>query len=91
MSNLEADVVIEIWVDWVQRVIAETTQAMHKAGVPDWAEEQRRRKWSWCGHVCRKEDERWEWKNVEWIISRGTRAGGHLVTRWIDDIDFACV
>ena len=50
---------LESWVEWVQRVTEEAETVMKKVGVPDWVEEHYRRKWKWCGHVCRREDGRW--------------------------------
>ena len=37
---------------------ADATTAMDKAGVPDWVEEQQKRKLRWCGHVARRFDGR---------------------------------
>eukprot|EP00973_Karenia_brevis_P026169 3610686-Karenia_brevis.AAC.1 len=36
---------LESYVDWIQRVTHEAEEAMSAAGVPDWVEESRRRKW----------------------------------------------
>ena len=52
VSSCSSGEAVESWADWIQRVTAEATNAMQKVGVPDWVEEQRKRKWTWCGHVC---------------------------------------
>ena len=55
--------------------------------MPDWVEEQTKRKWRWCGHVCRRLDGRWAEKVLRWMPSGGARNRGHPFTRWADDID----
>jgi len=67
---------LESWVDWIQRVTEEALAAMTRAGVPDWIEEQQRRKWRWAGHVCRRDDGRW----MGDTDARVTRSPGGLMT-----------
>ena len=77
----------ESWVDWIRRVTQEALMAMSKVGVPDWAEEQQRRKFRWCGHVCRRHDERWAIVVLKCEPKRGHRHQGHPFSRWRDDLD----
>ena len=49
---------IKSWQGWIKRVTKEVVQVMGQLGIPDWAEEHYRRKWRWCGHVCRRTDGR---------------------------------
>ena len=65
----------------------EAIAAMTRAGMPDWIEEQQRRKWRWAGHVCRRDDGRWTKQVLEWTPSGGHRCRGHPFSRWSDDID----
>ena len=78
---------LESWVDWIQRVTEEALAAMTRAGVPDWIEEQQRRKWRWAGHVCRRDDGRWTKQVLEWTPGGGHRRQGHPFSRWSDDIN----
>ena len=78
---------LESWVDWIQRVTADATTAMEKAGVPDWVEEQQKRKLRWCGHVARRFDGRWTTRILNWTPAGGHRSQGHPVSRWLDDIN----
>ena len=55
-----------------------------KAGVVDWVEEQRRRKWRWAGHVVRREDGRWSKRLLTWEPAMGRRSWGRPVLRWAD-------
>jgi hypothetical protein len=84
-EEMEKDEMLESWVEWKRRVTHYALEAMDKVGVPDWAEEQRCRKWRWCGHVARRTDGRWTKKVLEWQPS-GTRKRGHPKLRWEDDI-----
>ena len=60
---------------------------MEKAKVPDWVQEQRRRKWRWAGHVVRRRDMRWSTRMVFWEPFRqGSRPVGRPATRWEDSV-----
>ena len=76
---------MERWVKWFCRTTREAEDAMAKVDLPDWVEEQRRRKWRWCGHVCRMQDGRWTRKVWDWIPD-GARLQGRPCSRWIDKI-----
>ena len=78
--DIEQDEMLESWVDWKRRVTHYALEAMDKVSVPDWAEEQRRRKWRWCGHVARRTDGRWTKRVLEWQPS-GAKKQGHTKFR----------
>ena len=77
---------LEPWVSWIQRVTHEALESMSLAGVPEWVDERRRRKWRWCGHVCRRHDGRWTSKVLRWEPHNGSRNRGHPFGRWFDDV-----
>ena len=56
---------------------------IEKIGVPDWAEEQRRRLWRWAGHTAKREDGRWTRAVLVWLPN-GIRKRGHPKRRWED-------
>ncbi len=85
-SSQEAET-LEPWADWIQRVTHEAEEAMRIAGIPEWVEECRRRKWWWCGHVCRRRDSRWSHKILKWTPERGSRNQGHPFGCWSDDLN----
>ena len=85
-SSHESDK-LENSVDWIRRVTEEALAAMRRAGVPDWVEEQHRRKWRWAGHICRRTDERWTQQVLLWTPTGGQRCHGHPCSRWADDIN----
>ena len=43
-------------------------------------------KWAWAGHVCRRHDERWSKRVLEWRPRLGRRNVGRPPARWSDDI-----
>ena len=70
IRQLEEEDKMESWIDWKQRVTREAVIAMDRAGIPDWVQEQRRRKWRWVGHVARRDDGRWtRWMALSLIDS----------------------
>ena len=76
---------LESWVEWIQRVTAEAEERLSDVGGRDWVEEQRRRKWRWAGHVCRRTDGRWTRAILEWQPS-GNRDRRRPNIRWTDSI-----
>ena len=84
-EDIEEGEILESWVEWKRRVTHYALEAINKVSVPDWAEEQRRRKWRWCGHVARRTDGRWTNKVLEWQPS-GNRKRRHPKLRWEDGI-----
>ena len=50
---------LESWVQWKQRATREALEVIDKIGIPDWADEQRRRLWRWAGHVARRGKDTW--------------------------------
>ena len=43
-------------------------------------------KWQWAGHVCRRTDERWSRRVLEWRPRLGKRCVGRPAARWSDDM-----
>ena len=77
----------ETWIQWMMRTARVVGAALEKAKVPDWVEEQKRRKWRWAGHVVRRTDMRWSHRMLLWRpIRRGSRPVGRRTTRWEDSI-----
>ena len=74
---------LESWVQWKQRTTREALQIIDKIGIPDWADEQRRRLWRWAGHVARRTDGRWT-KQVAYWVPSNNRTRGHPRRRWED-------
>ena len=67
----------ETWVEWMIRTARAASCAMQKANVPDWVQEQKRRKWRWAGHVARRTDMRWSTFMLGWVpVKRGARPVG---------------
>ena len=60
--------------------------AMERAKVPDWAQEQRRRKRRWAGHVARRSDGRWTYRMLDWMPTSWSRRVGRPSARWEDSI-----
>ena len=46
----------------------------------------KKRKWSWAGHIYRREDNRWTTRATEWDPRDGIRGRGRQRTRWRDEI-----
>ena len=55
----------------------------------DWVTEQRSRKWSWAGHVARRNDGRWTQAVLDWR-PQGQRKQGRPAKRWEDDVQTFC-
>ena len=77
----------ESWVEWIQRSTHKACEAASRAGVVDWVQEQRRRKWQWCGKVCRMERNRWALIMMEYVPKKGSRNVGRPRVRWVDSIN----
>ncbi|CAH0677679.1 unnamed protein product [Spodoptera exigua] len=43
-------------------------------------------KWQWAGHICRRTDDRWSKRVLEWRPRLGKRSVGRPPARWTDDI-----
>jgi len=82
----EEEELLEPWHEWIQRVTHEAMTAMKRVGVPDWAEEQARRKWRWTGHLCRRTDGRWSRKVLD-LTPAGPRRRQRPRCRWSDAIN----
>ena len=80
---------LENWVQWKQRTTREARQALDKIGIPDWADEQRRRLWKWAGHVAQRCDGRWSKRALCWF-PEGPRLPGRPKRRWEDSLNEYC-
>ena len=76
----------ESWTEWIKRATNIAAEAAKKAGVVDWVEEQRRRKWQWAGHISRRDDGRWSKRLLDWEPFGGRRSWGRPVLRWEDTL-----
>ena len=74
----------ESWTEWIKRATKIAAEAAKKAGVVDWVQEQRRRKWRWAGHISRRDDGRWSTRLLDWEPAGGKRSWG--VLRWEDTL-----
>ena len=54
--------------------------------VTDIAERISKLKWQWAGHICRRTDNRWGRRVLEWRPRLGKRSVGRPWARWSDDI-----
>ncbi|KAG7305016.1 hypothetical protein JYU34_010462 [Plutella xylostella] len=43
-------------------------------------------KWQWAGHICRRNDNRWGRRVLEWRPRTGKRSVGRPPARWTDDL-----
>ncbi|KAG7296310.1 hypothetical protein JYU34_021440 [Plutella xylostella] len=43
-------------------------------------------KWQWAGHICRRTDNRWGRRVLEWRPRTGKRSVGRPPARWTDDL-----
>ena len=77
----------ETWVEWMVRTAGLVDGALQRAKVPDWVEEQKRRKWRWAGHVARREDGRWSRRLMDWVPTKGGRRIGRPAVRREDDLN----
>ena len=85
VATEDEEELLEPWHEWLQRVTREALLAMGRVGVPDWAEEQARRKWRWAGHICRRTDGRWSRKVLD-LMPVGQRRRQRPRCRWSDAI-----
>ena len=54
--------------------------------IKDVVEKIKELKWSWAGHLARREDCRWSHLVINWIPENGFRSRGRPRTRWHDEI-----
>ena len=78
----------ETWIEWMQRTTFLVEDQLRKAGLGDWVVVQRKRQWTFAGHVARRTDGRWSRLVLGWVPVRGRRYRGHPSKRWSDEIDF---
>eukprot|EP00973_Karenia_brevis_P026315 3629418-Karenia_brevis.AAC.1 len=87
MSEIEDDLELEPFADWIRRATHIAENAFKKIGLEEWVTLQRRWKWRWAGHTARREDGRWSTAVLAWTPSEGSRKPGHPVKRWQDGLD----
>ena len=46
----------------------------------------KKKKWTWAGHVMRRDDNRWTVRLTEWIPRDGKRNKGRQRSRWADEL-----
>ena len=72
---------VENWIDWIRRSTHISEIHAERAGVVDWVQAQRMRKWRLAGHIARRTDARWSTKLLHWMPD-GTRGVGRPRRRW---------
>ena len=72
----EQDDSLEPWVEFMKRVTREIEEQMDNFKSEDWVRLQRRRKFTWAGHVARRCDDRWSTTLLSWQPEGGRRQGG---------------
>ena len=81
----------ESWIDWMRRRTRMTESVLQSLRLDDWVQGQRRRKWSFAGHLMRREDNRWASVLMPWVPEGGNRARararGRPKKRWADALD----
>ena len=82
-EDVKADT--ESWVDWIRRATGIAEQHSRRARVSDWVEAQRSRKWTFAGHVARRDDNRWGTRLLKWLPV-GSRSVGRPKSRWGDSL-----
>ena len=75
------------WVEWVQQSTKKADDVAKQAGITDWLEEQRRRKFRWAGKVSRLTDGRWTHTALVWSPDGGIRDVGRPLRRWGDCLE----
>ena len=76
----------ESWVEWIRKVTRYTEEQLDKANITDWVTNQRKRLWTWAGHVARREESRWTTKALNWMPRQGRRRVGRPCQRWEDPL-----
>ncbi|KAG6461226.1 hypothetical protein O3G_MSEX012494 [Manduca sexta] len=57
-----------------------------RTNVTDIAHRISKLKWQWAGHICRRTDNRWGKRVLEWRPRLGKRSVGRPPARWSDDL-----
>lgn len=78
---------LEDWVTWIQRTTHMSQDIMAKLKIEDCVKAQRRRKFTWTGHVGRRTDCRWSTMITNWHPTEGSRTRGRQYKRWSDAFD----
>ena len=64
----------EDWLDWVKRATRKARNVAQQAGMRDWVQAHAAQKWSWAGHVSRRDSITWlskvsMWRDSNWNIA----------------------
>ncbi|KAI8426807.1 hypothetical protein MSG28_014490 [Choristoneura fumiferana] len=70
----------------VRIVISQALEGRKRTKVVDVGHRVAELKWAWAGHVCRRHDERWSKRVLEWRPRLGKINLGRPPARWSDDI-----
>ena len=88
MDSLEDEVKEqETWIEWLRRRTHVAEDLLASLKIDDWITSQRKRKFSFTGHLLRRTDGRWSTTLVGWSPEGGCRARGRPKKRWIDVLD----
>ena len=77
----------ETWVEWIRRTTGIVEKQLRATSLDDWVAAQRKRKWSFAGHVARRDDGRCSHQVLKWEPPEGCRSRGHPVKWWGDALD----
>ena len=72
----------ETWIEWLRRRTRLTEHVLESLRLDDWVQAQRRRKWKYCGHILRRDDNRWATALITWRPDSGFRSKGRPRKRW---------
>ena len=64
-----------------------TEHILRSLRMDDWVQAQRRRKWTYAGHIMRREDSRWSNALLTWLPEHGFRTRGRPKIRWAQVFD----
>ena len=73
----------ESWIGWMRRRKRMTESVLQSF----WVQGQRRRKWSFAGHLMRRDDNRWASVLMPWVPEGGKRTRGRPKKMWADALD----
>ena len=76
--------------DWIRRATRNAEGHLRRLQIEDWVTKSRRMKWSWAGHVARRNDGRWSTAILNWKPVGGKRKVGHPTARWREDLVSFC-
>ena len=75
------------WIEWLRCRTRLAEHVLETLKIEDWVQGQRRRKWTYAGHVMRREDRRWSTTLLTWMPDEGYRTRGRPKKRWTQVFD----